>query len=62
MKKKLAYLASLSALLATQAQAAVPVAVTTALGDAATDGAAVAGLALIAVVTVVAFKYMRRGL
>jgi hypothetical protein len=44
------------------AAAAVPADVSTALGDAAADAATVGGLALVAVVAAVAFKYLRRGL
>lgn len=47
---------------ATSASAAVPVAVTTALTDGLADATAVAGLALIIVVGVAVFKYMRRAL
>jgi small basic protein len=39
--------------------AAVPANVSTALGDALTDATTVAGLALIIVVAVAAFKYMK---
>ena len=42
--------------------AAVPAAVTTSLETAATDGAAVAGLVLVAIVGIFAFKLMRKGL
>lgn len=45
-----------------EAQAAVPVAVTTALSDGLTDATTVAGAALIIVVGVAVFKYMRRAL
>lgn len=41
--------------------AAVPIEVTTALTDAKTDALAVAALALIVVIGIAAFKYMRRG-
>jgi hypothetical protein len=41
--------------------AAVPAAVTTALGDALTDSLVVAGLALIVIIGIAAFKYMRKG-
>lgn len=53
-----------SALLAggiASAQAAVPVNVSTALTDAATDAGTVAGLFLIAVIGIAAFKLMQRG-
>jgi hypothetical protein len=52
-----AFLASI-----TSAYAAVPADVTTALTDAKTDVITVAGLALVAVLAAVAFKYMRRAL
>lgn len=42
--------------------AAVPADVTTALTDAKADSITVAGLALIIIVAVTAFKYMRKGL
>ena len=41
--------------------AAVPADVTTALTDAKTDALAIAALALIVVIGIAAFKYMRRG-
>lgn len=46
----------------TNAIAAVPVDVTTALSDAKTDGVTVATAVLVAVVAIFAFKLMRRGL
>ena len=42
--------------------AAVPADVTTALGDAKTDGVSVATLVLVAVIAIFAFKFMRKGL
>lgn len=54
-------LAALSMFLG-QAFAAVPADVTTALTDAKADSTTVAGLALIIIVAVTAFKYMRKGL
>lgn len=50
------------ALTASSAFAAVPVEVTTALTDAKTDGVSVAGLVLVAVIAMYAFKLMRRGI
>jgi hypothetical protein len=44
------------------ASAAVPAGVTDAMADAAADAATIGGLALVAVVAAVAFKYVRRGL
>lgn len=43
------------------AMAAVPTEVTTALTDAKTDALAVAGLSLVIIIAIAAFKYMRRG-
>ncbi len=43
------------------AQAAVPAAVTTALGDMSTDAIAVATLFLVATIALAAFLFMRRG-
>jgi len=48
--------------LVSQAQAAVPAGVTTALADIGTDGAAVATTILLAVVAIFAIKFLRRGL
>ena len=44
-----------------QAHAAVPTEVTTALGDMKADALTVAGLVLVAIIAVVAFKFMRKG-
>lgn len=44
------------------AHAAVPAAVTSALTDGLADATAVAGLALVIVVGVAVFKYMRRAI
>lgn len=44
------------------AMAAVPAEVTAAMGDAKTDSLAVASLALVVIVSITAFKYMRRAL
>lgn len=51
---------SLSAL-AGSVHAAVPANVTTALTDMQSDALAVAGLVLVAIIAVAAFKFMRRG-
>lgn len=59
MKTLFALLALVSLFLG-EVYAAVPAAVTTALGDAKTDSIEVAGLALVVIVAVAAFKYMRR--
>lgn len=54
----------LSGLVATtgSAFAAVPASVTSALGDAQTDGVTIATAVFVAVVAMFAFKLMRRGL
>lgn len=44
------------------AHAAVPAAVSTAITDMATDAAAVAVLVLVAIIGVVAIKFIRKGL
>lgn len=60
--KKIALVLSGLAASTGSAFAAVPVEVTTALGDAKTDGVAVATAVLVALVAIYAFKLMRRGL
>lgn len=47
--------------LASQAHAEVPASVTTALTDMKADALTVAGLVLVAIIAVVAFKFMRKG-
>lgn len=47
--------------LASQVHAAVPADVTTALTDMKADALTVAGLVLVAIIAVVAFKFMRKG-
>ncbi|MNL84746.1 Bacteriophage coat protein B [compost metagenome] len=59
-KAKLAALAALS-LAAGSAMATVPTEVTTALTEGKTDTLAVAGGALVIIIAVAVFKYMRRG-
>ncbi|WP_265919175.1 major capsid protein [Cupriavidus nantongensis] len=61
-KQKLQALAALAGVAAGNAMAAVPTEVTTALGDAKTDGVTVATAVLVAIVAIFAFKLMRRGL
>lgn len=61
MFKKLAAVAATTAGAAGSAMAAVPADVSTALTEAKTDALVVAGLALIVVIGIAAFKYMRRG-
>lgn len=46
--------------LAGSVQAAVPAAVTTAIGDAGTDAVSVATACFVAVIGLLAFRYMRR--
>lgn len=53
---------ALLSLMAGSAWAELPTEVTTALADAKTDGVTVAGLALVIVVAIAAFKYARRAL
>lgn len=50
-----------TAALANQAFAAVPADVTTELGTMKADALTVAGLVLIAIIAVTAFKFMRKG-
>lgn len=57
--KRIGLVGSLS-LAAGSAMAAVPTDVTTALGDAKTDSLTVAGLALVVIIAIAAFKYMRK--
>jgi len=59
MKRKLQALAALGGASAMSAHAAIPANVSTALGDALTDAGGVAALALIIVVAIAAFKYMK---
>ena len=47
-------------LAAGSAMAAVPAEVTTAMTDAKADSLTVAGLALVVIIAIAAFKYMRR--
>lgn len=59
-KAKLAALAVLS-MAAASVQAAVPTEVTTALTEGKADAMTVAGLSLVIIIGIAAFKYMRRG-
>ena len=61
MKKKFAALAALSAVSMGSAMAAVPADVSESLTEAKADALTVAGLALIVIIGIAAFKYMRRG-
>jgi hypothetical protein len=58
----LAGLAATSTFVTQTVLAAVPAGVTTAVGDMATDAAAVATLVLVAIIGVVAIKFIRKGL
>lgn len=49
------------ALIGNNAMAEVPAAVVTELGTMKTDALTVAGLVLVAIIAVVAFKFMRKG-
>jgi len=49
-------------LLVQQAHAAVPAAVTTAISDMSTDAATVATAVLVAIIGIVAIKFIRKGL
>lgn len=61
--RRIVQAASVGALaLAGAAHAAVPAEVTTALETMKDDAVAVAGLVLIAIIAVAAFKFMRRGI
>ncbi|WP_333877514.1 major capsid protein [Methylobacter sp.] len=62
LKLRLAAITAGSIAMVGTASAAVPAGVTTALGDAASDALSVGGLAMVAIVAAVAFKYMRRAL
>jgi hypothetical protein len=53
---------SLLTLTAGQAFAAVPLEVTTALDDAKADGVTVAGVVLVVIIAIAAFKFIRRAL
>jgi coat protein B len=48
--------------LAGQAMAAVPAGVTTALADIQADALTVAGVVLVAIIAIFAFKFLRKGL
>lgn len=61
--RRLAYALSIGmSMAAAQAFAAVPTNVSTAITDGGVDAATVAGLVLVAVVGIFAFKLMRKGL
>ena len=49
-------------MLAGQVHAAVPAEVTTALADAKTDGLVVAGAVLVVIISIAAFKFIRRAI
>jgi hypothetical protein len=54
--------AALFAVSAGQVFAAVPVEVTTALDDAKADGVTVAGVVLVVIIAIAAFKFIRKAL
>lgn len=63
MNKQFARLAAFASMVAPLSVfAAVPAEVTTALGDMKTDGLAVAGLVLVAIIAITAVKFIRKGL
>jgi len=61
-KAKFAVLAASAATAVTAAHAAVPADVTTALGDMKTDALTVGGVVLVAVISVFALKFIRKGI
>ncbi|MFZ2403489.1 MAG: major capsid protein [Methylobacter sp.] len=61
LQKKILAASALVAASVSSVYAAVPADVTTALTDAKTDGVAVAGLFLVAIIAVAAFSVMKRG-
>lgn len=60
LNKKLAALGTSLSVVGGNALAAVPAEVTTAMTDAKADSLTVAGLALIIIIAIAAFKYMKR--
>lgn len=56
------WVAATVATVSVAAQAAVPAEVTTALGTIQADALTVAGVVLVAIVAVFAFKFLRKGL
>lgn len=62
MKAFLLFLFGLVSLMLGTAYAEVPAAVTTALTDAKADGVEVAGLVLVVIIAIAAFKYVRKAL
>lgn len=61
IKTRLAAIPAFVLAIAGAAHAAVPESVTTALTDMKADALTVAGLVLVAIIAVVAFKFMRKG-
>ena len=53
---------AVTAISAQQAFAAVPAEVTTALSDAKADGVTVAGVVLVVIIAIAAFKFIRKAL
>ena len=62
IKQSRAALVSGAAIVASTVHAAVPAAVTTELGTMKDDALMVAGLVLVAIIAVAAFKFMRKGI
>jgi len=61
VKTRIALIPGAALAAAAPAFAAVPTEVTTALGDMKADAMTVAGLVLVAIIAVAAFKFMRKG-
>lgn len=61
VKTRLALIPAATLAVAAPVFAAVPTEVTTALGDMKADAMTVAGLVLVAIIAVAAFKFMRKG-
>lgn len=62
IRTRVASVGVLSVLAAGQAMAEVPAAVTTALNDAKADGVTVAGIVLVVIIAIAAFKFIRKAL
>lgn len=60
--KKLAVVQTAALVASGSAMAAVPQAVTDALGDMKTDGATIAGAVLVAIIAIAAIKLLRKGI
>lgn len=62
LQSKAGYVASALLLAQASAMAAVPADVTTALASIQTDALTVAGVVLVAIIAIYAFKFIRKGL